>query len=280
MKPRSSLSFLLLTAALLSSSCRGLPKEALREPAKAGSKTTVKVVPKAAVRTTPKEATKPSPKETPKAAATEMPKEAPKAVPSGTPSANELVLFDGKSLDDWEARDAGGSGNVELLDDQMIIGTGESLTGAVYKHKEKLPVTNYEITLEAQRLEGLDFFCGLTFPVGSLETSVTLVLGGWGGSVTGLSSLDGMDASENQTGHYRRFKDKTWYRVKVRVTPESVIVWCDDEKIIDTDIAGKKVGVRAGPIEDYVPLSLTTYQTTAAIRNVKVTALPPVAAKK
>jgi hypothetical protein len=191
-----------------------------------------------------------------------------------TPAADELVLFDGKSLDDWEERDAGASGSVELRDDMMVIGTGDSLTGAVYKKKDKLPVTNYEISLEAQRLEGLDFFCGLTFPVGDLKTCLTLVLGGWGGSVTGLSSIDGMDASENSTGHYRRFKDKIWYRVKVRVTPENVSVWCDDEKIIDADIAGKKVGLRAGQIEDYAPLSLTTYQTTAGIRNVKVKRLP------
>lgn len=190
------------------------------------------------------------------------------------PAAGELVLFDGKSLDDWEAKDAGASGNVELQDDQMIIGTGESLTGAVYKHKEKLPVTNYEITLEAQRLDGLDFFCGLTFPVGDLKTCLTLVLGGWGGSVTGLSSIDGLDASENQTGHYRRFEDKKWYRVKVQVTPKNVSVWSNDEKIIDTDIEGKKVGLRAGAIEDFAPLSLTTYQTTAAIKNVKVKPLP------
>lgn len=203
------------------------------------------------------------------------------AAPAPAPAAGELVLFDGTSLDDWEARDAGASGNVELQDDMMIIGTGESLTGAVYKHKEKLPVTNYEITLEAQRLEGLDFFCGLTFPVNDLKTCVTLVLGGWGGSVTGLSSLDGMDAAENQTGHYRRFKDKTWYKVKVVVTPGNVSVWSDEEKIIDADLEGKKVGVRPGPIEDYQPLSLTTYQTTAAIRNVKVKTLAgKVAAEK
>jgi hypothetical protein len=187
-----------------------------------------------------------------------------------TPAADELVLFDGKSLDDWEERDAGASGSVELRDDMMVIGTGDSLTGTVYKKKDKLPVTNYEISLEAQRLEGLDFFCGLTFPVGDLKTCLTLVLGGWGGSVTGLSSIDGMDASENSTGHYRRFQDKKWYRVKVRVTPENVSVWSNDEKIIDADIAGKKVGLRAGQIEDYAPLSFTTYQTTAGIRNVKV----------
>jgi hypothetical protein len=192
-----------------------------------------------------------------------------------TPAANELVLFDGKSLDDWEERDAGASGNVEVRDDMMIIGTGESLTGVVYKKTDKLPVTNYEITLETQRIQGFDFFCGLTFPVGDLKTCVTLVLGGWGGSVTGLSSIDGMDAAENSTGHYRRFEDKKWYRVKVRVTPENISVWSNEEKIIDLDTENKKIGLRAGPIEDYAPFSLTTYQTTAAVRNVRVKALPP-----
>ncbi len=194
-----------------------------------------------------------------------------------TPAPNELVLFDGKSLDAWQPFDAGGSGNVEIKDDQMIIGTGESLTGVIFKKTDKLPVTNYEITLEAMRVDGLDFFCGLTFPVGSLKTCATLVLGGWGGSVTGLSSIDGLDASENSTGHYRRFDDKKWYRVKLRVTPENISIWSNDEKIIDVDIAGKKVGLRAGPIEDYAPLSLTTYQTTAAIRNMKLTTLRPAA---
>lgn len=194
------------------------------------------------------------------------------ASPAPTPG-KPIVLFDGSSLDDWEARDAGGSGSVEIKGKDMIIGTGESITGVVYKRAKDLPVTNYEITLEAQRLEGVDFFCGLTFPVGSPKTCATLVLGGWGGSVTGISSIDGMDASENQTGHYRKFDNNKWYAVKLRVTPANISVWVGEEKVIDVDIEGKKIGVRAGPIEDYLPLSLTTYATTAGIRNVKLTPL-------
>lgn len=189
----------------------------------------------------------------------------------------EFVLFDGKSLDDWQSVDAGGSGTVEIKDDQMVLGTGESITGVVYKKADKLPVTNYEITLEAMRVDGSDFFCGLTFPVGGLKTCATLVCGGWGGSVTGISSIDGADASENSTGHYRKWEDKKWHRIRLRVTPEALTVWANDEKIIDADIKGKKVGLRPGPIEEYAPLSLTSYQTTAAIRNVKLT---PIAEKK
>lgn len=187
----------------------------------------------------------------------------------------EIVLFDGKSLDDWQSVDAGGSGTVEVRNGEMIIGTGESITGAIYKKAKDLPVTNYEISLEAKRVDGIDFFCGLTFPVGDLKTCATLICGGWGGSVTGISSIDKMDASENSTGHYRPFKNAKWYRIKLRVTPNDLKVWVDDEKAIDVDIKGKKISLRPGPIEDYAPLSFTTYQTTAAIKNVKITPIAP-----
>ncbi len=186
----------------------------------------------------------------------------------------EIVLFDGKSLDDWQVVDAGGSGKVEVRDGQLIIGAGESITGAIYKHTGKIPTTNYEITLEAQRLDGDDFFCGLTFPVGDLKTCATLICGGWGGAVTGISCIDGLDASENATGHYRKWEDKKWHRLKLRVTPESIIVWANDEKIIDVEIKGKKISLRSGPIEDYAPLSLTTYPTGAAIRSLVLKRLP------
>ena len=183
----------------------------------------------------------------------------------------EFVLFDGKSLDDWQLVDSGGSGQVEARDGELLIGSGESLTGTIYKKAKDLPLTNYEITLDAKRTEGNDFFVGLTFPVGDLKTAATLICGGWGGSVTGISSIDNMDASENSTGHYRKFEDNKWYHFKLRVTPESISVWVGEEKAIDVDIKGKKISLRPGPIEAYAPLSFTTYQTSAAIKNVKLT---------
>jgi hypothetical protein len=182
----------------------------------------------------------------------------------------EVVLFDGKTLDDWKSHDAGGSGEVLVKDGELRIGMGDSITGAIYQKAAELPVTNYEISLEAKRLEGLDFFVGLTFPVGDLKTCATLVMGGWGGSVTGLSSIDDMDASENSTGHYRRYDNNKWYAVRLQVTPETIKVFCDNEMIINADIKGKKVNLRYGAIEEFAPLSLTTYQTEAAIRNIKL----------
>ena len=188
-------------------------------------------------------------------------------------SVKAFVLFDGKSLDDWQSVDNGGSGSVTLEDGEMIIKQGESLSGVIYKKAKDLPLTNYELTAEAMRVEGSDFFCGLTFPVGDLKTCLTLVLGGWGGSVTGISSIDGLDASENNTSSFQRYKDDQWYKVKLRVTPKEIHVWIDDKEVINTDIEGKKLSLRPGPIESYAPLSFTTYQTTASIKNVKLTSI-------
>lgn len=188
-----------------------------------------------------------------------------------------IALFDGKSISDWQSVDIGGSGEVELENGALVIKQGDSVSGAIYKKADKLPVTNYEITLEARRTQGVDFFCGLTFPVGSLKTCATLVIGGWGGSVTGISSIDGMDAAENSTGSYQRYEDNKWYKIKLRVTPKNLSTWVNDKQVIDADIEGKKISVRPGPIESYLPLSLTTFATAAEIKNVVLT---PIVGKK
>jgi hypothetical protein len=188
--------------------------------------------------------------------------------------AKEWVLFDGKSLDDWEPVDVGGSGTVEVDSGNLIINLGEGVGGAVYKKAATLPVTNYEITLEAQRLSGVDFFCGLTFPVGDLKTCATLICGGWGGSVTGISSIDDLDAANNATGTYQRYEDEKWYKIRMRVTPENLSAWVDDKQVVDIDIKDRKISVRPGPIESYLPLSVTSYNTAAAFRNIKMKNLP------
>lgn len=193
---------------------------------------------------------------------------------SASDAEKSIALFDGKSLDDWQVVDVGGSGVVELVEGEMIIEQGESLTGAVYKKSDTLPVKDYEITLEAMRLAGVDFFVGLTFPVRDKNTHLTLVMGGWGGSVTGLSSIDGLDASQNNTGTFQRFEDDRWYKVKLQVRDHEIKVFLDDKEVVDTDIKDRKLGLREGPMESYKGLSLTTFQTATAIRNVKLTHLP------
>lgn len=156
-------------------------------------------------------------------------------------------------------------GKVYEKDGSIILEAGEPATGISWLGK--LPRSNYEITLEGMRVEGSDFFCGLTFPVG--ESSCTLILGGWGGWVVGLSNVDGMHAAENETTRSLVFKNKRWYDVKLRVTDDRIRVWIDDEPQIDLERSGRRfdIWVEQDPIR---PLGIATWYTKAAIRNFKL----------
>jgi hypothetical protein len=184
-------------------------------------------------------------------------------------------LFDGKSLKGWKPSDFAGNSEIEFAKDYkgkpaLIIPLGELLAGVNYTNP--VPRTDYEVELEASRITGNDFWCGLTFPVG--ETHATLILGGWGGALVGISSLDGSDASENDTTEYIRFDDNVWYKVRLRVTAKKLEVWLDDTQLIDQGIENRRVHMRFGEIELSAPFGLATFQTTAAYRKVRVRRLP------
>ena len=184
---------------------------------------------------------------------------------------NAKDLFNGKDLSGWKKTEFGGEGEVEVKDGKIIATQGASLSGVHYTNS--LPArTNYEITLEAMKIEGDDFFCALTFPFN--ESHCSLVLGGWGGGVVGLSSIDGMDASENDTTKYLKFDKNKWYKVKVEVRPERIKAWIDNDEMVNVNTADSKIDVRPGGIELQKPLGLSTYQTTAAWRNIRFTPLP------
>ncbi len=175
-------------------------------------------------------------------------------------------LFDGKSLKGWTIPDFSLKGDVEVKNNQIIIGMGDTLSGVLYDGD--VPKSNYEISLDTMRLDGHDFFCGLTFPVG--DVSVTLVVGGWGGATVGISSIDGNDASENETTKYVSFDSNKWYRVRVRVTKEKIEAWLDDDKIVDVAIKGKTLSMRPGEIEKAQPFSISTFRTKAALKDIRI----------
>jgi hypothetical protein len=179
-------------------------------------------------------------------------------------------LFNGKDLTGWKPTEFGGEGPVEVKDGKIITHEGASLSGVQYTNS--LPRMNFQITLEAMKIDGDDFFCGLTFPY--KDAHCTLIVGGWGGGVVGLSSIDGMDASENDTTKYLKFEKNKWYKVKVEVRPDRIKAWLDDAQLIDAETTDHKIDLRAGGIELQKPLGLSTYQTTAAWRNIRLMPLP------
>jgi hypothetical protein len=178
---------------------------------------------------------------------------------------DDKILFDGVSLDKWQVIDFEGHGNISVADSCIIIGKGELISGI--RWTEDFPKTNYEINLYAKRIEGSDFFCGLTFPV--KESFLTLVLGGWGGAMVGLSCIDGYDAANNLTGNIFRFASGWWYAIRLRVTDKKIEAWIEDEKIVDFTIENSKLSLR-WEVESSIPFGITTYKTTGALRNIRL----------
>jgi hypothetical protein len=184
-------------------------------------------------------------------------------LPVEEPAEVSLVPADG--MGQWVSIDFGGEGEVGWEDGVLHLGEGSELTGA--RWDGALPPRPYEVQLEARKTLGDDFFCGLTVPVRDPDTCVTLVVGGWGGGVVGISSIDGFDASENETTDYRAFYTDQWYSIRVRVTDESIEAWIDGDQVVEVDTDGKELGLRSGAIDLCAPFGLAAWQTRAEIRN-------------
>ena len=185
----------------------------------------------------------------------------------------EKVLFDGTSLKNWEVTDYAGRGEVSLDGNgSVVLEFGVALTG-IHWVGEKLPRCNYEVSWKALKVSGTDFFGSLTFPY--LDEHATLVLGGWGGALVGISCLDGFDASENQTATAHLFNTNQWYRCVLRVTETHFKFWVDQEKLIDCDIQGRTISMRTGEIELSKPLGFSTFDTTGLIKDVRLSNLVP-----
>jgi len=197
-------------------------------------------------------------------------------VTTNTPAASPVTqqpkwisLFDGKDLGHWKPTEFGGQGESKVEDGNLLLTHGETLTGVTWQGP--LPAKmDYEIELDAQRVDGNDFFVGLTFPVN--KDCASLILGGWGGGVCGISSIDGDDAARNDTSSVHEFDKGKWYHVRLRVTENEIEAWLDKEQIVDAHTKGKKISVR-GEVEPSQPLGLATYQTTGAIKNIRMRVL-------
>src|SRR5688572_13224207 len=180
-------------------------------------------------------------------------------------------LFDGKTLAGWTTTEYGAHGQPAVESGTLVVPAGDPLSG-VTREKDDVPHVNYEIELEAQRVEGQDFFLALTFPV--RDSHASLILGGWSGGVCGISSIDGFDASENSTTSFRKFESGKWYKVRLRVTADRIQTWLNDEQIVDAVIKEKKISTRI-EVEPSKPFGLATYMTTGAIRDLKIRDLTP-----
>jgi hypothetical protein len=177
-----------------------------------------------------------------------------------------LVLFDGKGLDGWKKTGFSRPGEVKVDAGAIVMSVGQPMTG-ITSTRTDLPKTDYELSYEAKRLTGDDFFAAATFPVGN--AFITLVNGGWGGSITGLSSLGGADASENETSRFVPYRNGTWYRFRVRVTGQVIRCSIDDKEVVAVNYQDRQVGTRLETRSNQ-PLGFATWESAGAVRNIKI----------
>ncbi|MBI1368136.1 MAG: DUF1080 domain-containing protein [Planctomycetes bacterium] len=181
------------------------------------------------------------------------------------PSPAPVSLFDGKTLGQWKSTQFGGEGEVHVEDGCLILPYGNPMTGVTWTGPIPAKI-NYEITLDAKRVDGSDFFCALTFPVN--DDPCSLIVGGWGGGTVGLSSLNGLDASENETSSWQSFQSDRWYHIRLRVEKHRIAAWIDDKQVVNVDTTDKKIGIRI-EVDLSRPLGIATYTTTGAIKNIQ-----------
>jgi hypothetical protein len=177
------------------------------------------------------------------------------------------ALFDGKSLDGWKVTDFGGEGEIRVENGEIIMRMGQPLTGITWKAGDQLPKDNYEITLQAMKRKGDDFFCGLTFPV--RDSHASFILGGWAGSVVGISSINGQDASENETTQYENFVHNKWYSVRVRVADSKLQAWIGDKQMADVDLKDNRISTRI-EVDPNKPLGICCYNVESGLKEIKL----------
>jgi len=185
------------------------------------------------------------------------------------------ALFDGKTLKDWKSSQFGGEGDVAVKDGAIVMQQGSEMTGIVWDGAA-LPKMNYEISLQAQRIDGGDFFCGLTFQV--KDDPCSLIIGGWGGGVVGISSLDGQDAANNETARYESFDKGRWYKIRLRVSENGLMAWIDDKQVVGVETKGRKISIRP-EVELSRPLGVSCYATVAGLKDIQIRELTPEEAK-
>lgn len=178
------------------------------------------------------------------------------------------TLFDGKTLGQWKVVSKGEefeqSGMVKVDDGLLVLEKGKQATGVHWTGK--FPTTDYELAFDGKRVAGEDFFCGMTFPVG--DGSLTLILGGWGGWVVGLSCIDDRYAINNDSCRKIEFEQDRWYRVLIRVTEPKIQVWVDGDELIDFTTEGHKFTV-SEEMTPCLPVGIATWKTTGALRNLR-----------
>jgi len=186
--------------------------------------------------------------------------------PQTTTPKDWSLLLDPEHTEGWTSTPFGGEGEIHAENGLLIFEMGSPMTGMSWI-SEPLPTYGYELEVKASRLMGTDFFCGLSFPVG--EEHATLIMGGWGGALTGLSCIDGEDASSNETTSFQSYELGRIYTARVRVTETDITTWLDGEELHSVSLEGKEISLRPEVLPSK-PLGFAAFQTRAGLESLKL----------
>ncbi len=92
--------------------------------------------------------------------------------------------------------------------------------------------------------------------------------GGWGGGTTGISSIDGADASGNDTTGYQKFEPERWYTIRVRVDTSEIVCWIDGVEYVNVQRDNHTFDIRF-EMDPCLPLGIAAYATAAEIKGLR-----------
>jgi len=170
-------------------------------------------------------------------------------------------MFDGKSLKGWKLLDEKpwfDPGPVKVEKGVLLFGKEDLWTQIAWDGE--FPTCDYELSLDAMRVEGDEDFCTINFPVGS--SGCRSIVEGWGGRTSALQHVDDTDVS-NDTAQSPEFASKVWYSFRVRVTAGRVTVWVNDKTMFDVTRQDRRFGN-----DSRYPLKIYTKEVTA-LRNIR-----------
>ncbi|MEL6431656.1 MAG: hypothetical protein AAFR54_20970, partial [Planctomycetota bacterium] len=176
------------------------------------------------------------------------------------------MLFDGVDLTNWRTGVFGDPPEYEFAEGGVVLPQVASLSGMTYTGEA--PRTPYELRVDATKRYGADFFLGVTFPV--RDAHLTLVLGGWGGAVTGLSCIDGLDAADNDTRAWRDYPNGKRQCVVVHVDDTRVRATVNGDTVVDRRLAPDATLSLRPEVLASRPLGVSAYASSTVVHRVTV----------
>ena len=198
------------------------------------------------------------------------PKPAKPTPPPKRPEQGWVRLFDGTSLNGWRVSNAGPEarhGAVRADAGRLLLPRGEP--GTAVEWQGEFPTDDYELRLEAMRVDGGEDFCNISVPVGG--ESCTVIVGA-SGSIVGIGDVDGTHYRKNLARARVEFQNGRWYNLRVRVTRAKFEAWVEGRKLVSLARARHSFSPQENrPVARAV--ALATWETTGAVRNVRVRSL-------